>query len=82
MKYKYIIILAATLALAGCEKNPEYKEGAKIVLQRPLINKDLEIVAIDGCEYLFGDWANATVLSHKGNCKFCAERAAQAVRAK
>jgi hypothetical protein len=29
---------------------------------------------IDSCEYLLGAWGNATVLTHKGNCKFCAKR--------
>jgi hypothetical protein len=29
----------------------------------------LELVVIDSCEYLLGKWGNATVLTHKGNCK-------------
>lgn len=29
----------------------------------------LEIVSIDSCEYFYGPWGNATVLTHKGNCK-------------
>jgi hypothetical protein len=29
----------------------------------------LDLVIIDSCEYLFGEWGNATVLTHKGNCK-------------
>ena len=29
----------------------------------------VEIVIIDSCEYLYGPWGNATVLTHKGNCK-------------
>lgn len=29
----------------------------------------LNVVIIDGCEYLYGPWGNATVLCHKGNCK-------------
>ena len=28
----------------------------------------VEIVVIDSCEYLYGPWGNATVLTHKGNC--------------
>lgn len=31
----------------------------------------IKIIEVDGCEYLYGDWANATVLTHKGNCKYC-----------
>jgi hypothetical protein len=29
----------------------------------------VEIVVIDSCEYLYGPWGNATILTHKGNCK-------------
>lgn len=28
----------------------------------------IRIIVVDGCEYLWGDWGNATVLTHKGNC--------------
>jgi len=31
----------------------------------------IKIVKIDSCEYLFGDWGNATILTHKGNCQYC-----------
>lgn len=29
----------------------------------------LTVVVIDSCEYLYGPWGNASVLTHKGNCK-------------
>lgn len=29
---------------------------------------NLNIVLIDSCEYIYGPWGNATVLTHKGNC--------------
>jgi len=31
-------------------------------------------VEIDGCEYLLAGWGNTVVFTHKGNCKFCAQR--------
>lgn len=31
-------------------------------------NAPLELITIDGCQYLYGAWGNATVLTHKGNC--------------
>jgi hypothetical protein len=34
----------------------------------------LYVVVVDNCEYLYGPWGNASVLTHKGNCKYCAER--------
>ena len=35
---------------------------------------EIKIVEIDSCEYLWGDWGNATVLTHKGNCKYCKQK--------
>ena len=29
----------------------------------------LTVVVIDSCEYLYGPWGNASILTHKGNCK-------------
>lgn len=29
----------------------------------------LTVVVVDSCEYLYGPWGNATVFTHKGNCK-------------
>lgn len=61
-----ISILIIFLVLTGCEssnvetKPTEYKiTGNEGIVQ---------LVTIDGCEYLYGPWGNATVLTHKGNC--------------
>jgi hypothetical protein len=34
----------------------------------------IKVIEVDSCEYLYGDWEDATVLTHKGNCKYCAKR--------
>ncbi len=31
--------------------------------------QSIEILIIESCEYIYGPWGNATVLTHKGNCK-------------
>jgi hypothetical protein len=62
---KAIISILIILVLTGCgtpnveTKSTEYR-----------LNKlgPLELVVIDGCEYLYGPWGNAMVLTHKGNC--------------
>lgn len=72
---KYFLCALAALTLTACDNgNPPATK--KFVDFRGHTNP-LEVIEVDGCEYLFGDWANATVLTHKGNCKFCAERAGQ-----
>jgi hypothetical protein len=61
-----ISILIIFLVLTGCETpNVEIKSTEHIVDQK---HQPLKIVTIEGCEYLYGDWGSATVLTHKGNC--------------
>jgi hypothetical protein len=37
----------------------------------------VEVVEIDGCEYIFVPNGNASWGTHKGNCKFCLSRSAK-----
>ena len=62
MKYLLLIIILLT----SCYQPNVDKAPTKFVLTKE--RRPLEIVEIDGCQYLFGDWSNATVLTHKGNC--------------
>lgn len=64
---KKILIIALTLAMFSC-KQPNVKKQTTTYQIGDELNA-LEIVTIDGCEYLYGPWGNATVLTHKGNCK-------------
>jgi hypothetical protein len=53
--------------MSGCgESNIEKVETQKKYLKT---GYPIEIVTIDSCEYIYGPWGNATVLTHKGNCK-------------
>ena len=62
---KKLIILALALVMCGCGKEVTYKIG------------NIKIVVIDSCEYIkthsYGI-SNNYNYSHKGNCKYCAER--------
>lgn len=63
---KTFILLVCTIMLIGCGKpNVDIKRTDIIV--RKGVNP-LNIIEIDGCQYFYGDWGNATVLTHKGNC--------------
>jgi hypothetical protein len=69
---KIIIFLVILGSLIGCtEANVEKKSTTYIVREN---NIPIEVVIIDSCEYLYGPWGNATVLTHKGNCKYCKQR--------
>jgi hypothetical protein len=63
---KAIISILIILVLTGCGTTNVESKSTQYILKRGY--QSLEIVNIDGCEYLYGDWGNATVLTHKGNC--------------
>jgi hypothetical protein len=64
---KAIISILIILVLTGCGTTNVESKSTQYILKRGY--QSLEIVNIDGCEYLYGDWGNATVLTHKGNCR-------------
>ena len=68
----YILFGILLITLGSCtEINTPRKTTGFVVKDYtdPLIT-----VEVDSCEYLLGDWGGATVLTHKGNCKYCLKR--------
>ena len=64
---KLIIILV--LGLVSCNEVNTPKKQTGYVVRAD--SNPLEIVIADSCEYLLVPWGNATVLTHKGDCKSC-----------
>lgn len=74
----FAVILVLTLSLIGCgNPNPSGQRTSTVVdlnsteyrvQGNNLLERNVKLVVIDGCEYLYGPWGNATVLTHKGNC--------------
>lgn len=64
---KYLLFL---LLLASCDHKPTVKGKPTTYTLGSNMGAEyrLEVVIIDGCQYLYGPWGNATVLTHKGNC--------------
>lgn len=64
------LLVISLLAIVGCSQpsNVDRQKTTYIVRSNEL---PVEIVVVDSCEYLYGPWGNATVLTHKGNCKHC-----------
>lgn len=64
---KLILLLTLVIVMCGCnEKEPQ-------ILKDNIVNINgwnCKVIEIDGCEYIQGGY----LLSHKGNCKYCAER--------
>jgi hypothetical protein len=62
MKHLLLIIILLT----SCHQPNVDKAHTKFVIKPGY--SALEIVEIDRCQYLYGDWGGAIVLTHKGNC--------------
>ena len=65
---KLLIALSVFLltTLVGCTTNPD----AILPVEGEQATAKCHVVVIDSCEYIKWNYG----LSHKGNCKFCAER--------
>ncbi len=78
-KLQFSIITILLFLFSACETQAPIKEVKEIeVPTEQLINKidvhDLEIIEIDGCEYIFYKKSPSTnkgfgFMAHKGNCK-------------
>lgn len=65
MEMSRLLFIAICISMMGCvEPNVERKQTPHIIRE----GMNLDEITIDGCQYLYGDWSNATVLTHKGNC--------------
>ena len=67
--FAFAYVLLVAVIFCGC--NPEGSENDVN------IEKSYEVKVLDSCEYIFVSrrpWSGEFSLTHKGNCKFCAER--------
>ena len=64
---KLILLVLTTLMMVGCNSmKKEYNRSYE---------NDYETIYVDGCEYIREKFYHYDApLTHKGNCKFCAER--------
>jgi hypothetical protein len=61
-----LFIALTLLTFTSCtDSNVETKATT---IQVGSYSRPIKIIVIDKCEYLWGDWGNETVLTHKGNC--------------
>ena len=67
MKKIFISISLLSICFISCSEPNVPVQKTKYIVKEG--GNHVEIVIIDGCEYLYGPWGNATVLTHKGNCK-------------
>ena len=68
---KIILLALATLMMVGCRE---------VSVEKVHLKEGERIISIDSCEYIERNVYYGTVLTHKGNCKFCAECRKQEVK--
>ena len=73
------ILIFLVLTFFACEKNTIDPNQKFVQLKycydnALLVRIPYEIVVIDSCEYIHIQNGDASWGTHKGNCKFCAER--------
>ena len=79
---KFFILIVVLFAMISCSEQPDTNiyHGAERTNDVYKVNRELRLrtVVIDSCEYLIGStstgYGGYGYLSHKGNCKYCAER--------
>ncbi len=69
----FLYTLLAVVILQSCKSrtNIPVSETNYILTE---MGGRVNVVIIDSCEYLFYEDGYRMVLTHKGNCKFCAKR--------
>lgn len=79
---KILVLLSILSVMISCSERPDtnvYHDVKKTNdVYRVYDDLNVRVVVIDSCEYLIGSisepYAGYGYLSHKGNCKYCAER--------
>lgn len=65
---KNLLLICIVLAMYSCaEPNVPSQETNYVISVSE--KRELEIIVVDNCEYLYGSWGPGSVLTHKGNCK-------------
>lgn len=68
---KIILLALAALMMAGCKE---------VTDEKVYVKEGERIISIDSCEYIERPVYYGTMLTHKGNCRFCAERRNQKLK--
>jgi hypothetical protein len=75
--FAFAYVLLVAVIFCGCEpiNNEQQKKVEAIDLNNYSVrNEGVQILTIDSCEYIWCKNGYGAGLTHKGNCKFCAER--------
>ena len=67
-KMKQLLIIAICILLTSCGET-------SITTEEVDLQTNYKVIVIDGCEYIgYNFMHNNSMLTHKGNCKYCKQR--------
>ena len=70
----YTLLVAIALSSCGNVDSNRVQKGVQKETIENEFGADITVMTIDSCEYVWVKQGYGGGLSHKGNCKFCAER--------
>lgn len=72
MKIKSLIFISITMLLfISCNSTTE-----PVIMKDSFAGSSFKTIVVDSCEYIYlNNW-----FAHKGNCKYCTERAKQSLK--
>ena len=73
LSYAFYTLLVAFLFMSCSSSTNNIVEEDKPT-SGTKVRGNINVVEVEGCEYIVWDWHDAGNIVHKHNCKFCAER--------
>jgi len=81
----FVYLLLVVVLFCGCETGEPGIQKEKIISAKRIDiqwfdelgynnEEEFTVITIDSCEYLLARYDRSRMITHKGNCKFCAER--------
>ena len=71
--FAYVLLVA--VIFCGCDDMNRAEERSKVFKTAVEVNGyQISIIEFDSCQYLISGVGYSQMMTHKGNCKFCAER--------
>lgn len=71
MKIKCLALLGVIFTSCAPQTESNKKVTSEDLVSQDIKNHGVQILTIDGCEYVWVKNGYGAGLTHKGNCKFC-----------
>ena len=73
--FAFAYVLLVAVIFCGCDDMNRSEERSKVFETAVEVNGyQISIIEFDSCQYLISGVGYSQMMTHKGNCKFCAER--------